>query len=94
MEKKVKSRPKDDYNPKHSILLLAKHHPAVQLLLKRAHPDNLHEDTEYVETMLQQKYWITEIKTALRRIKQRFVKCQHRNDNLIHPPMAAQEQLD
>ena len=36
-----------DYNAKHPILLTAKH-PVVQLLLEKAHRDNLHEGTEYV----------------------------------------------
>ena len=44
-----------DYNAKHPILLTAKH-PVVQLLLERAHRDNLHEGTEYVRNMLQQEY--------------------------------------
>ena len=34
-----------DYNAKHPILLTAKH-PVVQLLLEKAHQDNLHEGTE------------------------------------------------
>ena len=42
-----------DYNAKHPILLTAKH-PVVQLLLEKAHRDNLHEGTEYVRNMLQQ----------------------------------------
>ena len=41
-----------DYNAKHPILLTAKH-PVVQLLLQKAHRDNLQEGTEYVRNMLQ-----------------------------------------
>ena len=41
-----------DYNAKHPILLTAKH-PVLQLLLEKAHQDNLHESTEYVRNMLQ-----------------------------------------
>ena len=40
------------YNAKHPILLTAKH-PVVQLLLERAHRDNLQEGTEYVRNLLQ-----------------------------------------
>ena len=43
-----------DYNAKHPILLTAKH-PVVQLLLEKAHRDNLHEGTEYVRNKLQQE---------------------------------------
>ena len=83
------------YNAKHRILLTAKH-PVVQLLLKRAHRDNLHEGTEYVRNMLQQEYWIIGIRNALRKIKSRCIKCRHRNANPIHPPMAdlLRERLD
>ena len=76
-----------DYNAKHTILLTAKH-PVVQLLLERAHRDNLHEGTEYVRNMLQQEYWIIGLRNALRKIKSRCIKCRHRNANPIHPPMA------
>ena len=76
-----------DYNAKHPILLTAKH-PVVQLLLERAHRDNLHEGTEYVRNGLQQEYWIIVLRNALRKIKPRCIKCRHRKANPIHPPMA------
>ena len=57
-----------DYNAKQPILLTAKH-PVVQLLLERAHRDNLHEGTEYVRNMLQQEYWIIGLRNALRKLK-------------------------
>ena len=52
-----------DYNAKHPILLTSKH-PVVQLLLEKAHQDNLHEGTEYVRNMLQQEYWIIGLRNA------------------------------
>ena len=84
-----------NYNAKHPILLTAKH-PVVQLLLERAHRDNLHEGTEYVRNMLQQEYWIIGLRNALRKIKSRCIKCRHRNANPIHRPMAdlPRERLD
>ena len=83
------------YNAKHPILLTAKH-PVVQLLLEKAHRDNLHEGTEYVRNLLQQEYWIIGLRNALRKIKSRCIKCRHRNANPIHPPMAdlSRERLD
>ena len=75
------------YNAKHPILLTTKH-PVVQLLLEKAHRDNLHEGTEYVRNMLQQEYWIIGLRNALRKTKSRCIKCRHRNTNPIHPPMA------
>ena len=76
-----------DYNAKHPILLTAKH-PVVQLLLEKAHRDNLHEGTEYVRNMLQEEYWIIRLRNALRKIKSRCIKCRHRNAKPSHPPMA------
>ena len=66
-----------DYNAKHPILLTGKH-PVVQLLLERAHQDNLHEGTEYVRNMLQQEYWIIGLRNALRKINSRCIKCRHK----------------
>ena len=84
-----------DYNAKHPILLTAKH-PVVQLLLERAHRDNLHEGTEYVRNMLQQEYWIIGLRNALRKLKSKCIKCRRRNANPIQPPMAdlLRERLD
>ena len=67
-----------DYNAKHPILLTAKY-PVVQVLLEKAHRDNLHQGTEYVRDMLQQEYWVIGIRNALRKIKSRCIKCRHRN---------------
>ena len=76
-----------DYNAKHPILLTAKH-PVVQLLLEKAHRDNLHEGTEYVRNMLQEEYWIIRLRNAFRKITSRCIKCRHRNAKPSHPPMA------
>ena len=76
-----------DSNAKLPTLLTAKR-PVVQLLLERAHRDNLHEATEYVEIKLQQEYWIIGLKNALSKIKSRCVKYTQRNANGIQPPMA------
>ena len=84
-----------DYNAKHPILLTAKH-PVVQLLLERAHQENLHVGTEYVRNLLQQENWIIGLSKALRKIRSGCIKCRHRNTNPIHPPMAdlPRERLD
>ena len=36
----------------------------VQFLLEKSHRDNLHDGTEYVRNMLQQKYWIIGLRKA------------------------------
>ena len=86
---------KIDYNAKHPILLTAKH-PVVELLLEKAHRDNLHEGTEYVWNMPQQEYWIIGLRNAFRKIESKCIKCRHRNAHPSHPPMAdlPRERLD
>ena len=59
---------------KHSNLDYNAKHPVVQLLLEKAHRDNLHEVTEYVRNRLQQDYWIIGLRNALRKIKSRCIK--------------------
>ena len=83
------------YNAKHPILLTAKH-PVVQILLEKAHRDNLHEGTENVRNSLQKEYWFIGLRNVLGKIKSRCIKCRHRNANPIHPPMADlhRERLD
>ena len=84
-----------DDKAKHPILLTAKQ-PVVQLLLKKAHRDILHEGKKYARKMLQQEYWIIGLRNALKKIKSRCSKCRHRNANRTHPPMTGlpRERLD
>ena len=55
--------------------MLTAKHPVVQLLLEKAHRDNLHEGTEYVRNILQQEYLITGLRNAWRKLKSRCFKC-------------------
>ena len=58
-----------DYNAKHPILLTAKY-PVVQIMLEKAHRDNLHGGKEYVRNMLQQEYFgLFEVKLRRRNLK-------------------------
>ena len=68
-----------DYNAQHPILLTAKH-PVVQILLDKAHRDNLHESTEYVRNMLQQEYCIIALRNALSKIKSRCTMSRRYHD--------------
>ena len=63
------------YEMKHPILLSAKH-PIVRKLIEDAHESNYHEGTEYVRSILQQKYWIIGLRNALRNVKMKCVKCR------------------
>ena len=48
---------------KHPILLSAKH-PAVVLFLRQMHEDNHHEETEYVTSLVQQRFWFIGLRNA------------------------------
>ena len=72
---------------KHPILLSAKH-PAIILFLRQAHVDNHHEGTEHVRNILQQQYWITGLRNALRRIKYSCVQCRKAASQPFQPHMA------
>ena len=72
---------------KHPIFLAAKH-PAVVLMMRRMHENNHHEATEYVRSLVQQKFWVIGIRNALRSIKFKCVKCKKLAVQPIYPHMA------
>ena len=63
------------YEMKHPYLLSAKL-PIVRKLIEDAHEGNYHEGTEYVRSILLQNYWIIGVRTALRNVKLKCVKCR------------------
>ena len=72
---------------KHPIFRSAKH-PAVVLMLRQMHEDNQHGGTEYVRSLVQQKFWVVGIRNAMRSIKSKYVKCRKLAVQRIHPHMA------
>ena len=79
--------PDASYQMKHPILLSAKL-PIVRKLNEDAHESNYHEGTEYVRSILQQKYWIIGLRNALRNVKMKCVKCRKQQVGGIQPFMA------
>ena len=72
------------YEMKHPILLSAKH-PIVRILIEDAHESNYHEGTEYVRSILQQKYWIIGLRNALRNVEMKCVKCRKHQVGGVQP---------
>ena len=72
---------------KHPILLSAKH-PAVVLMFREMHEDNHHEETEYVRTLIQQRFWVFGLGNALCSIKSKYVRCRKVAVQPVHPHMA------
>ena len=61
---------------KHPILLSGKQHPAVTLMLIQTHEDNHHQGTEYLRSLVQQRFWVIGLRNALRSIKSKCAKLQ------------------
>ena len=76
-----------DFNAKHPILLQWKHH-AVELFLRNENKDNLHESTEHVINIVQQKVWTLGIRNALRSIRNKCVKCRKGRAQTMAPVIA------
>ena len=57
-------------------------------MLRQMHEDNHHEGTEYVRSLVQQKFWVVGIRNALRSIKSKCVSCKKLAMQPIHPHMA------
>ena len=72
---------------KHPILLSAEH-PVMILILREMHEDNHNEGTEYMRSLVQQQFWVIELRSALRSIKSKCVKCKKLAVQPIHPHMA------
>ena len=60
----------------------------MQFVLQSEHKMNNHEGTEYVRSVLQQKYWIIGLRNAPRRIKCNGLLCHKRNIQTLRPLMA------
>ena len=52
------------------------------------HEDKHHERTEYVRSLVQQRFWVIGIRNALGSIKSNCVKCRKLAVQAIHPHMA------
>ena len=71
----------------HRILLPAKH-PAVVVMLRQMHEDNHHEGTEFMRSLVQQKFWVIGLRNALGGIKSECVRCRKPAVQPVHPHMA------
>ena len=71
----------------HPILVSTKH-PAVVLMLREIYKDNQHEGTEFVRSLVQERFWIIGLRNALSIIKSKCVRCRSVALQPIHPHMA------
>ena len=57
-------------------------------MLIQMHENNHHEGTEYVRSLVQQRFWVIGLRNALRSIKSKCVSCRKLTVQRMHPLMA------
>ena len=75
---------KPSYAVTHPILLSAKHCVVIKLI-DNAHQANFHEGTEFARRVLRQKYWIIDLRNALRNVKAKCVNCRKQRTRVSQP---------
>ena len=63
------------YAAKHQVILPKDHH-AVMLLVKFYHEQNHHVGTEHLISLLRQRFWIIAVRTVVKKVIRRCLKCQ------------------
>ena len=63
-------------------------HPAVGSFLEHLHEEHCHQGVEYLRALIQQKYAIVKLRTALRTIQSSCVTCRERKAETLTPVMA------
>ena len=76
-----------EFDTKHPILRPSKH-PATRIMMLKCHLDNYHQGVERVRNGLQQKFWILDLRNALRNIKNRCVPSRKYSAVVQAPTMA------
>ena len=70
------------YAVKHQVIL-PKDHYAVKLLVMYYHEQNHHVGTEHLISILRQEFWIIAIRTIVKRVIRKCVKCQKQRPNQV-----------
>ena len=76
------------YDVKHPIILPGKHR-LTELLIRGIHEENGHVGVSQVISILRQRYWITQVTTAVRRVLQHCFPCRRRHQKPCSQKMAA-----
>ena len=75
------------FNVKHPIILDARH-PLTKLLLEHLHTQHCHQGVDYLRALVQQRFAVVKLRTALRTIVSRRVVCRKRRAETLTPIMA------
>ena len=75
------------FDLKHPIILDARH-PLIRLLLEHLHAQHCHQGVDYLRALVQQRFAVVKLRTALRTIVSRCVVCRKRRAETLNPIMA------
>ena len=75
------------FDVKHPIILDARH-PLIRLLLEHLHARHCHQGVDYLRALVQQRFAVVKLRTALRTIVSRCVICRKRRAETLNPIMA------
>ena len=75
------------FDVKHPIILDARH-PLIKLLLEHLHTQHCHQGVDYLRALVQQRFAVIKLRTALRTIVSRCVVCHKRRAETLTPIMA------
>ena len=75
------------FDVKHPIILDARH-PLIKLLLEHLHTQHCHQGVDYLRALVQQRFAVVKLRTALRTIVSRCVVCRKRRAETLTPIMA------
>ena len=74
------------FDVKHPIILDARH-PLLKLLLEHLHTQHCHQGVDYLRALVQQRFAVVKLRTALRTVVSRCVVCRKRRAETLTPIM-------
>ena len=75
------------FDVKYPIILDARH-PLIRLLLEHLHTQHFHQRVDYLRALVQQRFAVVKLRTALRTIVSSCVVCRKRKAETLNPIMA------
>ena len=74
----------DTFDVKHPIILDARY-PLIKLLLEHLQTQHCHQGVDYLRALVQQRFAVVKLRTALRTIVSRCVVCRKRRAETLTP---------
>ena len=75
------------FESRHPVLLDSRH-PAIHMFLQAQHCEHHHEGTEYLRSVICQRFWILRLRSSLQSIKHSCKVCRRFSPEVVTPEMA------